>query len=369
MRPDCNANPNNNLKKNWNSVGDHIPAYLVNLILALDPLPPGGRADLEEMLSHAQTLLDRSVTLILDKFPDRNPNIPYVNERFFADWTPDHTYSWQQNRAVIGHNFKIAWNLTRVANYYKTKVAELRNPHSRNGDAAADGTRADYYQHLAGRSMELAERLGQSMTDLGLDQIRGGCFDCVEREPYLGANTLPIEFVWLNTKDFWQQEQAILAYLILYGHTKNPFYLEGARETEAFWNTFFLDREHHGMYFRVTDNGLPVVQGGYEVRGGHSDASGYHCFELNYLAHIYNRAYVAAQNGTDPTFCLHFKPHPECGMRSINVLPDFVPPGSVQIEQVTVNGTIRNHVDPNYFQIELSQEDLGADVIVRFRAL
>ncbi len=42
MRPDQNSNPNNNLKKNWNSVGDHIPAYLINLILALDPLPTGG---------------------------------------------------------------------------------------------------------------------------------------------------------------------------------------------------------------------------------------------------------------------------------------------------------------------------------------
>jgi hypothetical protein len=37
MRPDRNQNPNNNLKKNWNSVGDHIPAYLINLLLSLDP--------------------------------------------------------------------------------------------------------------------------------------------------------------------------------------------------------------------------------------------------------------------------------------------------------------------------------------------
>jgi hypothetical protein len=55
-------------------------------------------------------------------------------------------------------------------------------------------------------------------------------------------------------------------------------------------------------------------------------------------------------------------------MRSINVLPDFVPPGSVQIEQVVINGSPRPHSDPNYFQIELKGEDLGADVMVRFRA-
>ena len=32
--------------------------------------------------------------------------------------------------------------------------------------------------------------------------------------------------------------------------------------------------------------------------GGHSDASD-HCFELKYLAHIYNRAYISAANETD----------------------------------------------------------------------
>jgi hypothetical protein len=118
MRPDRNQNPNNNLKKNWNSVGDHIPAYLINLLLSLDPQPVGGRQDLAGILDIARDMLERVTNLIIDKFPDPDPNVPYVNERFFADWKPDHTYSWQQNRVVVGHNFKIAWNLTRVANYY-----------------------------------------------------------------------------------------------------------------------------------------------------------------------------------------------------------------------------------------------------------
>jgi hypothetical protein len=67
-----------------------------------------------------------------------------------------------------------------------------------------------------------------------------------------------------------------------------------ARRTEAFWNLFFLDRDDRGMYFRVTDNRVPIIDSTYGVRGGHSDASGYHCFELNYLAHIYTRSYVAS---------------------------------------------------------------------------
>ena len=49
-----------------------------------------------------------------------------MNERFFADWTPDHHWRWQQNRAIVGHNLKIAWNLTRVASYYRSLAAEER---------------------------------------------------------------------------------------------------------------------------------------------------------------------------------------------------------------------------------------------------
>jgi mannose/cellobiose epimerase-like protein (N-acyl-D-glucosamine 2-epimerase family) len=364
MRPDRNQNPTNNLKKNWNSVGDHIPAYLINVLLSLDPLPMGNRKDLDDMLHSARELLETVTILILDKFPDKDPNVPYVNERFVANWDPDHTYSWQQNRAVVGHNFKIAWNLTRVANYYETlaDIAARMGP----GHTAPDKASAQKYEYLAKRCIELANRLGKSMTDVGIDAVRGGCFDAVERNP---SNGMPVEFTWLNTKDFWQQEQAILAYLILFGHTGDDLYLKMARQTEAFWNVFFLDREHRGMYFRVTDNGLPVVQGGYEVRGGHSDASGYHCFELNYLAHIYNRAYVSAANDTDTSFCLHFKPNRNAGVQSINVLPDFMAPNRVRIDQVRINGVPRNHSDPNYFQIELRENDFECNIEVTFCAV
>jgi hypothetical protein len=142
-----------------------------------------------------------------------------------------------------------------------------------------------------------------------------------------------------------------------------------ARETEAFWNLFFLDREHRGMYFRVSENGIPIVDPGYAVRGGHSDASGYHCFELNFLSHIYNRCYVAPGTDTDSTFCLYFKPVANCGIRSINVLPDFLPPGRVEVAGVTVNGNPRLHVNPKCFQIDLRDEELGQDIVVEFRTV
>lgn len=355
LRPDMNLNPANNLKKNWNSIGDHIPAYLVNLILTLDPLPQGN-PNLAKLLELAREMLERATRLILDKFADKNSAVPYVNERFLADWTPDHSYSWQQNRAIIGHNFKIAWNLTRVANYYESMWEVTRD---------ADPAAAAVARDLASRSMEMARRLGEKMTEFGIDQIRGGCFDAVERNP---ANGLPLDFTWMNTKDFWQQEQAILAYLILYGHLGDPLFLDMARRTEAYWNLFFLDRDHRGVYFRVTENGQPILDMNYGVRGGHSDASGYHCFELAYLAHIYDRAYVAPRNGTDPSFCLYFQPDPACELASINVLPDFMQPGKVSIRRVTVDGVPRPVKDPYCFQIDLAEGDLGKVVAVEFVA-
>lgn len=355
MRPDRNSLPQNNLKKNWNSVGDHIPAYLINLILTLDPLPQSENRMLGELLATAREMLLRSTRLILDHFTDPDPSIPYVNERFFADWTPDHGYSWQQNRAVIGHNFKIAWNLTRVANYCD---ALQRQP----ALSAAD---KQTWKDLCARSVEMARRLGHDMTEYGVDLLRGGCFDTVERQP---TNGQKVEFSWMDTKDFWQQEQAILAYLILFGRVGDELFLDMARHTEAFWNLSFLDRDHRGVFFRVTENGQAVTDPGYLVRGGHSDASGYHCFELAYLAHIYNRAYVAPRTGTDPSICLYFRPNPDCAMRSINVAPDFVAPDRLCITSVKIDGEPRQLADPYSFQVPLEEDDLGRTVAVEFTA-
>jgi mannose/cellobiose epimerase-like protein (N-acyl-D-glucosamine 2-epimerase family) len=349
MRPDhpkLDELSRNRSRKNWNSIGDHIPAYLVNLILALDPLPKG-HANIEsvrEFLDVCRGMLYTTSSLIVHMFPEKSDSIPYVNERFTADWTPDHTWGWQQNRAIVGHNLKIAWNLTRVANYF----------HSIGKGAKA------------GPLVELAGRLAKDMAEVGIDQVHGGCFDAVEREP---KNGMPVEFAWGNTKDFWQQEQAILAYLILHGYTDDQTdkakYLQLARETTAFWNLFFLDHDNRGIFFRVTDDGMPVIQGNYANKAGHAIA-GYHSFELNYLAHIYIRTYVEKAKGADDDFCLFFKPDKANGQRSINVLPDFMRPGELEVKEVIVNGVGRSSVDPDNFQIELSPDEMGSSVAVVF---
>ncbi|GAA3740169.1 AGE family epimerase/isomerase [Salinactinospora qingdaonensis] len=361
-RPDVAALGANRSRKNWNSVGDHIPAYLVNLILALDPLPRrSGREELESLQADAIAMLEETVSLITQKFPDENSD--YVNERFHADWTPDHEYRWQQNRAIVGHNLKIAWNLTRCSFYLQDYERELSN----RGQHEAAGR----IQALHRQCIELARRLGDRMAEIGaVDPFHGGVFDAVERQPH---NGMPIEFTWETTKDFWQQEQGILAYLALYGATHERHYLELAQECAAFWNLFFLDRDNQGIFFRATEGGLPIVQGMYGQKGGHS-VSGYHAFELNYLAHLYTRTYVE-RDEEDRDFTLYFKVLNTRGQESINVLPDFVPPGRVEIAEIHANGVdyttdLKPH-DPTDFQILVddlptSSEDGSISLAVRF---
>ena len=389
MRPDAAVLGPNCARKNWNSVGDHIPAYLINLILTLDPLPqasPELRASLQSLLERCWGILEETSSIIIEKFPDSQSD--YVNERFHAaDWSPDHSFRWQQNRAVVGHNLKIAWNLTRCAYYFQARAKQFRD----GGNAAE----AAAYDQRSDKCLGLARPLAKRMAAVGCDQVRGGIYDCVERQPTGGMLT---QFAWAPTKDFWQQEQGILAYLILYGATPDDAeFLQLARESSAFWNTFFLDRERQGFFFRTTENGLPIVEGEYGRKGGH--AIGYHAFELAYLAHLYTRAFVTGQTaapaesaglegafagaiggGSETSFCLYFKVTADGRQSSINVLPDFMPPGKLEIVRVRADGVdvtsaIRARKESRLDAFQIPLDDLSAngggdviELVVEFRS-
>lgn len=347
---------NNRAKKNWNSIGDHLPAYLINLLLALDPVPktcssPEGDEHLRELQQfkeQCEGMLEVTASLIRDKFPQEGS--PYVCERFDRDWTPDFKWGWQQDRAIVGHNLKIAWNLTRVANYFQSK-----------GE-----------QEKAQSYFDVAEKIGRDMGKLGIDQIRSGVFDAVERNPQ--DDSIPLQFAWLNTRDFWQQEQGILAYLIMWGFKQSTSpecpvasdFLTQSRELCAYWNLYFLDRERNGVFFRVNDSGTPIIASTYGDKGGHS-VSGYHVFELDFLAHIYHRAYLPRDQQEHSVFCLHFHPSQDCCLRSLNVLPDFLGSDTVEIDGIVFDGIERKVEDPKNFQIPLKDSDLGHNIVVRFR--
>jgi len=303
----------NRAKKNWNSVGDHAPAYLINLVLAT------GEKRFEDFLIETAETIEA-------RFPDYE-NSPFVLEKFLEDWSPDITWGWQQNRGVIGHNLKIAWNLMRIQNLRE-------NP----------------------KYVALAERIAELMPEAGGDQQRGGWYDVVERLVAPGERFH--RFAWHDRKAWWQQEQGILAYLILAGMLGKPEYLRLARESSAFYSAFFLDHEDGAIYFNVLANGTPYLLGNERFKGSHS-MSGYHSFELCYLATVYGNLLIHKKPLT-----LYFKPRPN-GFpdRLLRVAPDLLPPGSVRLAECYLDDKPYPHFDAESCTVTLPESDV--DVRVR----
>ena len=287
MDPRAESLGRNQGKKNWNSVGDHAPAFLINAYLAT------GEARYADFLAYTGDTIEKY-------FPDYGSS-PFVQERFFEDWSHDTTWGWQQNRAVVGHNLKIAWNLMRLH-------------HMRPND----------------KYVALAKKIGEIMPAAGSDQQRGGWYDVMERTLKSGQEFHRL--TWHDRKAWWQQEQAILAYLILAGSLGDERALRLARESAAFYNAFFLDHDDGAVYFNVLANGLPYLMGTERFKGSHS-MSNYHASELCYLAAVYTNLLITKQ-----PMDFYFKPKPG-GFKNatLRVAPDILPPGSVSIGEVWVD--------------------------------
>lgn len=294
-------------RKNWNSVGDHAPAYLINLWLAT------GKQEYADML-------EATFDTIVKYFPVENS--PFVQEKFFEDWSHDTTWGWQQNRGVVGHNYKIAWNLMRMQSL-KSK---------------------DEY-------VNTAKKIANLMTEHGSDRQRGGCYDVVERIVPEGEKHH--RFVWHDRKPWWQQEQMILAYFILAGVLDDQDYHKLAREASAFYNAWFLDLEDGGIYFNVLSNGIPFLAGGNERGKGSHSMSGYHSFELCYLAAVYTNLLVTKQ-----PMDFYFKPMPGGFPDNIlRVSPDILPEGSIKIDKVEIDGEPYSNFDAKALTVTLPKTE------------
>jgi mannose/cellobiose epimerase-like protein (N-acyl-D-glucosamine 2-epimerase family) len=290
-------------KKNWNSVGDHAPAYLINLYLAT-----GERRYAD--------FLEYTFDTIVEYFPDYQKS-PFVQEKFYEDWSHDYTHLWQQNRGVVGHNLKIAWNLMRMYGLKPKKEYEA-----------------------------VARRIAEEMPKVGMDKQRGGWYDVMER--WLRDKEELHRFAFHDRKAWWQQEQGILAYLILHGVLGDEEYLRLARESSAFYNAFFLDHDDGAVYFNVLANGVPYLMGTERFKGSHS-MSGYHSFELAYLAQIYTNLLITKQ-----PMDFYFKPLPGAFKRNIlRVSPDILPPGSIRIGEAWVNDETHDDFDAEGLTVKL----------------
>ena len=305
----------NRAKKNWNSVGDHAPAYLINLYLAT-----GDEKYADFLVYTADT--------IAKYFPDYE-NSPFVQERFFEDWSKDQTWVWQQNRGVVGHNLKIAWNLMRI-----------------------------HHMRPKEEYTALARKIAALMPAAGSDQQRGGWYDVVERT--LGEGDENYRYVWHDRKAWWQQEQGILAYLILNGSLGDEQYLRLARESSSFYNAFFLDHDDGGVYFNVLANGMPFLLGNERFKGSHS-MSAYHSTELCYLSAVYTNLLI-----TKEPMDFYFKPYPKSLKRNIlRVSPDILPPGSIKIAQCWIDDVEYTNFDADALTVKLPETDTQVRVKVR----
>jgi mannose/cellobiose epimerase-like protein (N-acyl-D-glucosamine 2-epimerase family) len=303
-------------KKNWNSVGDHAPAYLINLWLAT------GDERYGKMLEHTFDAIEAH-------FPNYEQS-PFVQEKFYEDWSHDTTHMWQQNRGVIGHNLKIAWNLMRM---YGLKPKD--------------------------KYVALARKIAQIMPAIGSDQQRGGWYDVMERLKAPGEDWH--RFAFHDRKAWWQQEQAILAYLILHGIVPSEEFLRHARESSAFYNTFFLDHDDGAVYFNVLANGIPFLMGTERFKGSHS-MSGYHSFELCYLAQVYTNLLITRQ-----PLDLYFKPQPRAFPGNLlRVAPDILPPGRAVLQRVWIDDAPYARFDANALTVSLpdSTESVRVKVCV-----
>jgi len=231
---------------------------------------------------------------------------------------------WQQNRGVVGHNLKIAWNLMRM-NSLRPKE----------------------------KYVAFARRIAELMPAAGSDRQRGGWYDVVARTLAPGEDHY--RFTWHDRKAWWQQEQAILAYMILNGVFKDKEYLDHARAAAAFYNAHFLDRDDGAVYFNVLANGLPYLMGNERFKGSHS-MSGYHSTELCYLSAVYTNLLI-----TKVPMDFYFKPRPG-GFKDniLRVSPDILPRGSIRLTAVEIDGEPYTNFDAIELAVNLptSQHDL-----------
>jgi len=279
----------NQARKNWNSIGDHAPAYLINLWLATEKPEYGD-------------FLEYCFDLICKYFPDYDYS-PFMNEKFHDDWSRDLSWGIHQARCVVGHNLKVAWNLTRMQSL-KPK---------------------DSYR-------DFAHKIASMIPSAGCDTQRGGWYDMMERTLKDGEEFYRL--VWHDRKAWWQQEQGILAYYIMAGvYDDKPEYLRYAREGSAFYNGWFLDYDAGGIYFNVLANGQPYALGTERDKGSHSMA-GYHSFELCFLAAVYTNLLVNKQ-----PMDFFFSPEPGAWPDNrLRVAPDILPKDSIHLAEVWLNG-------------------------------
>jgi hypothetical protein len=98
----------------------------------------------------------------------------------------------------------------------------------------------------------------------------------------------------------------------------------------------------------VLANGVPYLMGNERLKGSHS-MSGYHAFELCYLAAVYTNLLITKQ-----PMDFYFKPRPGALKDGLlRVAPDILPPGRIRIGSVTADGEPYSDFDADGLTVRL----------------
>ena len=108
---------------------------------------------------------------------------------------------------------------------------------------------------------------------------------------------------------------------------------------------------------------MPYLLGTERLKGSHS-MSAYHNTELCYLAAVYTNLLITKQ-----PIDLHFKPRADAWKdRILRVSPDILPPGSIKIDQVWIDGQPWTEFDADKLTVTLPPP-AGKDLAVKVRVI
>ena len=108
---------------------------------------------------------------------------------------------------------------------------------------------------------------------------------------------------------------------------------------------------------------MPYLLGTERLKGSHS-MSAYHNTELCYLAAVYTNLLITKQ-----PLDLHFKPRADAWKdRILRVSPDILPPGSIKIDQVWIDGQPWSEFDADKLTVTLPPP-AGKDLAVKVRVV
>ena len=169
------------------------------------------------------------------------------------------TWGWQQNRAVVGHNLKIAWNLMRIHHMRPQRRLRRRWP-TRSPDDAR-GRQRPAARRLVRRGRARSASRATRATPLHLARPQGVV------AAGAGDPRLP------DHGRLDRRRRARSASAARRPPSTTP---SSSTTTRA------------SVYFNVLANGIPYLLGTERQKGSHSMA-GYHSFELAYLATVYTQ--------------------------------------------------------------------------------